>query len=63
MHECILNTVVTVALVLKHQTINIHGGDQISIVWNQFQTKVFYLQWTAYETKVEWKNNNNTQLF
>ena len=38
-HGCILTTVATDALVLKHQAISIHIGDQISIAFDQFQTK------------------------
>ena len=39
-HGCMLSTVATDGLVLKHQTISIHCADQISITLDQFQTKI-----------------------
>ena len=35
MHGCILSTVVTDALVLKHQAISTHSSDPKSIAWDQ----------------------------
>ena len=35
-NECILSTVATDALVLKHQAIRIHSADQMSIALDQF---------------------------
>ena len=40
MHACLLNTVATDAMVLKHQAISSHSADEISIVLGQFHTKV-----------------------
>ena len=40
MHECILSTVATDALVLKHQAISIHSTDQLYSAFNQFHQKV-----------------------
>ena len=40
MHECVLSTVATDALVLKHQAISIHKADKIFIVLGQFHTKI-----------------------
>ena len=36
MHGCVLSTVTSDALVLKHKGISIHSADQISIVLEQF---------------------------
>ena len=36
MHECILGTLATDALVLKHQAISSHSADNISIILNEF---------------------------
>ena len=44
MHGCASNTVVTDALVLKHQAIGIHSGDKIIIVLNQLHMKTLHLQ-------------------
>ena len=42
-HGCLLSTVATDVLVLKHQAISIHIADHIPIAWDQFQRKKFYL--------------------
>ena len=42
-HECILNTVATDALVLKHQVISTHSAEQICIALDQYQIKLFHL--------------------
>ena len=39
MHGSVLNVVDTDALVLRHQTISIHGADEIFIVLGQFRAK------------------------
>ena len=39
-HGCILSTVATDALVLKHQAISIHSVDQIFITLDQFNTEI-----------------------
>ena len=41
-HGCILSTVATDALVLKHQAISIHNADWIAIVLDQFHTKKYH---------------------
>ena len=41
-HGCVLCTVATDALVLKHQDISIHSAEQMSIALNQFQPKILY---------------------
>ena len=49
MHGCILSTVPTDALVLKHQTISIHSVDWKSIVLVHFHTQILqkYLFWNG----------------
>ena len=42
-HGCVLSTVATDALVLKHQAISSQSADQIYTVLDQFQTKIFHL--------------------
>ena len=46
MHRCILSTIATDALVLKHQAISIHSADKIFIVLGQFHTKMSQLNGT-----------------
>ena len=41
-HACVLNTVATDALVLKHQVICIHSVDNINCT-DQFHTNILYL--------------------
>ena len=43
--ECILSTLATDALLLNHGAISIHTIEQISIVLDQFQTKILHLFW------------------
>ena len=38
-YECVLSTVATDALVLKHQTISIPNADQICIEFDMFHNK------------------------
>ena len=59
-HRCILSTLATDPLLLKHQAISIHSADQISIALDQFQTKILHSWWTL-ETNEHWKKM--TQLF
>ena len=42
-HECIFITVTTDTMVLKHQAISIDCAENISIVSNQFHTKILLL--------------------
>ena len=39
MPRCILSTVASDVLVLKHQAISIHSADQMYIAFNQFHEK------------------------
>ena len=41
---CVLNTVATDALVLKHQAISIHSANQILIVLDQIHAQILHLQ-------------------
>ena len=40
-HGCILSTVATDALVLKHQAISTHSADECSLYWNTFMQKSY----------------------
>ena len=42
-HGCIISTVATDALVLKHQAISIHNAGWIFIVLNPFHTDMLHL--------------------
>ena len=55
-HGCIVSTVATDALVLKHQAISIHNADKTFIVLDQFYIKPQYIRWTASENEITfWK--------
>ena len=41
-HGCLLSTVATDVLVLKHQAIDIHSAEYIHIVLDQFHTEILY---------------------
>ena len=43
MHRCILSTVATDGLVLKHQAISTHNADYTYTVLNQFHTEISLL--------------------
>ena len=45
-HGCVVSTVATDALVLKHQAISIHNADWIFIVLDHFHIKILHLWWT-----------------
>ena len=62
MHGCILSTVATDALVLKHQAISIDNAEQISIASDQIQTKTLHLWWAALENEIQ-VGKKMTQLF
>ena len=51
-HGCIVSTVATDALVLKHQAISIHNADQTFIVLDQFHIKLLHIRWTASENEI-----------
>ena len=42
-HGCILNTVATDALVIKHQAISTHSTDWIFVVLDRFYTEISWL--------------------
>ena len=46
-HGCVVSTVDTDALVLKHQAISIHNADLTFIVLDQFHMKILRIRWTA----------------
>ena len=50
-HWCVISTVATDGLVLKHQAISIHNADHIAITLDQFQTEWSHLLWTISENK------------
>ena len=51
-HGCVVSTVATDALVLKHQAISIHNTDQAFIVLDQFHIKIPHLRWTISRNKI-----------
>ena len=56
-HGCVVSTVATDALVLKHQAISIHDVYLTFIILDRFQIKILHLQWTILENKITlWKN-------
>ena len=53
---CILSTVATDALVLKHQAISIYNAEKIIAALQQFHTKTLQLQATILENNITfWK--------
>ena len=59
MHVCVVRTVATDALVLKHQAISIHNADLTFIVLDQFHIKLLHIMWTASENEITfWKKND-----
>ena len=61
-HVCLISTVATAALVLKHQAISSRSADCILI--DQFHTTILYLLWKTSENKITfWWKNIYTQLF
>ena len=54
MQECILSTVATDALVLKHQAISIHSANLTFIVRGWFHTEILLLWVTILENKITW---------
>ena len=43
MHQCVLSTVATDDLVLKHQAISIHSADSILNVLDPFQAEIYHI--------------------
>ena len=55
-HGCVVSTVATDALVLKHQAISIHNADLTFIVLDQFHIKILHIRWTASQNEITfWK--------
>ena len=55
-YGCVVSTVATDALVLKHQAISIHNVDYTFIVLDQFHIKLLHIRWTASENEITfWK--------
>ena len=52
MHGCIVSTVATDALVLKHQAISILSTDQIFNLLDQFHMKILHFCWTTFGNKI-----------
>ena len=48
-HWCVLSTVATDTLVLRHQAISIHSADQVFIVLDQLHTKILHFLWKTFE--------------
>ena len=57
-HGCILSTVATDALVLKHQTISTHSSYQICIVFDHFHRKILHLKQTTLEKEIIYLKKN-----
>ena len=55
MHGCIISTVATDVLMLKHQTISIHSVELIFIVLPKIHRKISHLLQTACEMKLHLK--------
>ena len=53
-HGCVVNTVATDALVLRHQAISIHSC-KIFISSDHFRTKLPYRQWTIWENEITYR--------
>ena len=51
-HGCVVSTVATDALVLKHHAISIHNADLTFIVLDQFHIKISHLWWTTLRNKI-----------
>ena len=54
-HGCVVSTVATDALVLKHQAITIHNADQTFIVLDQFHIKILRLWCTRLENEISFR--------
>ena len=58
---CIISTMDTDALVLKHQGISIHSADLLFLILDKFHTKILHLQQTILETNNTFRTKT-TQL-
>ena len=55
-HRCVVSTVATDALVLKHQAISILSTDSTFNLLDQFQMKILDFCWTTFRNKITyWK--------
>ena len=55
-HGCVVSTVATDTLVLKHQAISIHSANQTFNVLDQFHIRILHSWWTTLENKITfWK--------
>ena len=54
---CVINTVATDGLVLKHQAISSNSADYIFFELDQFDTYISHLWWTAWEINNTKKND------
>ena len=53
---CVVSTVATDTLVLKHQAISIHNADETFIVLDKFHIKILHIRWTPSENEITfWK--------
>ena len=57
MHGCMLRTVATDTLVLKHHAIGAHNADLIFTLLDQFHTGMLHILWTSLEKKMTFKKN------
>ena len=60
---CLISTVTTAALVLKHKAISSHSADYILIVSDQFHTTILYFLSKTSENKITNDENKYTPLF
>ena len=60
---CVLSSVATDALVLKHQTISNHSAEWIFIELDWFHVDVLHLLWTVLKNRTHNLKKNPNQLF
>ena len=63
MHGCIISTVATDALVLKHQAISIHGADGVSVALDQLHKNIWYLHFRFHFMGLANKPETKTTLW
>ena len=57
MHGCVISTMITIALVLKHQAISSQSAVMISIVLDHFHTKILHSPWKRLENNSYFEND------
>ena len=57
-HGCVLSTVATDALVLKHQATSTHIADLIFIVRDYFHAEMLHVLWILLKIKLHFEKNN-----